>query len=141
MSSSLDHDLWLKLVSRPAEILVVEDDPLFAEVMLGIMQGYNCTPRHALNGKDAVRLLDAVNFDLIILDIIMPEMNGIEVLRHVHKHHPDVPVLVLSGHITERLIQEVSELGLVAFVAKPSRGTMEALVKLLRMLGIKKKGL
>ena len=71
-----------------AHILVVEDEEKLARfVELELLhEGYQVTK--ASNGRDALRIASETAFDLILLDIILPELNGLEVLRRLEREHP-----------------------------------------------------
>ena len=89
-----------------AKILVVEDDMDEAEVIKMILEGENYDTVCALNGKDALSKLQAAKPDLIVLDIMMPEMDGFVFCSELRKHPEgkNVPVVFLTAlaeHIRE----------------------------------------
>ena len=71
------------------------------------------------NGEDALRQLDNQEFDLILLDIRLPGMDGLDVLRRVVKQHPDIPIVMVSAHGTVESAVEAMKLGAVDFIQKP----------------------
>jgi len=82
-----------------AQALVVEDEPLMRDLLLKALgdAGFNATG--AENGREAWRRLRSPNArcDLLITDIFMPEMDGLELLREVRRERPDLPVLSITG--------------------------------------------
>lgn len=140
MTLNAPLDEWLKLVSRPAEILIVEDDENFSYMLLRVMSRYNCKPTLARDGETAIRFLkETPHYDLIILDWVLPRASGKVVLQHIYQLAPDIPVAILSGYITTEMVTQVSELGLVAMFYKPIASTMNTLDRLMRTIGIKPK--
>jgi len=101
------------------KILIVEDDP----DLLGIlgeflaMQGADVT--QALNGKEALEILNARTFDLVLSDVQMPVMDGVELIRHIKQKDKNSPIVFLTtGHSS---LDEISaqDLGAAAFIVKP----------------------
>jgi two-component system chemotaxis response regulator CheB len=80
----------------------------------------------AHNGKAAITKLATLNPDLLTLDIEMPEMNGIEVLDHIHRHAPHIGAIMLSTltHEGGAMTMKALELGAFDFIPKPQTGTM-----------------
>ena len=99
-------------------ILVVEDEEKLARfVELELLhEGYQVTK--ASNGRDALRIASENAFDLILLDIILPELNGLEVLRRLEREHP-TPVILLTAR--DSVMDKVAGLdaGAVDYVTKP----------------------
>jgi DNA-binding NtrC family response regulator len=56
----------------------------------------------AIDGKDVVRRLEGGNFDVVLIDVRMPEKNGLELLREVHSLSPDLPVIVMVSHLNNQ---------------------------------------
>ncbi|HEX7037520.1 MAG TPA: response regulator [Pseudomonadales bacterium] len=78
-------------------ILVIDDDASVREVVSEMLklEGYDVTI--AANGREAIRLLDALRFDLVITDLIMPEKEGIETIAEIRRTHARLPILAISG--------------------------------------------
>jgi len=82
---------------RDIKILLVEDDGFLQRTISDYLSTRGMTVRTASNGKDAIRQLLASPFDLILTDIIMPEMDGIELLKYVRKRMHDLPVIIITS--------------------------------------------
>lgn len=79
-------------------ILLVDDDDLVRETVAGILADHGHDVLKAAHGREALNILaKAAAVDAVILDIMMPEMEGIEALREIRKRRPTVPVLMISG--------------------------------------------
>lgn len=80
-----------------ARVLVVEDTPDFRQVMRDILQTAGHEVTEAENGKEAVRKMDAATFDLLVTDVLMPESDGIELIRTLARRGISLPILAVSG--------------------------------------------
>jgi CheY-like chemotaxis protein len=103
---------------RP-RILVVDDDlairVTFAQILLG--EGYEVVA--ARDGVEAVGLAGSHRFDAILLDLFMPEMDGMTALRHLRELAPGAAVVILSAHIEPERVAEAYRLGAAAVLGKP----------------------
>jgi CheY-like chemotaxis protein len=80
-----------------ANILVVDDDALLRETLKVVLESVGHDVQLATNGVEALRIVESYKPDLVLTDIIMPEMEGIELIRAVRKIHPSTPVIAISG--------------------------------------------
>lgn len=78
-------------------ILVVEDDQHVQMVLKDTLEAVDFKVTVASDGKEALKLVDMHDYDLIITDLIMPEVEGIELIITLKKSQPDLPVLAISG--------------------------------------------
>jgi two-component system, OmpR family, response regulator len=100
-------------------ILVVEDDPLLAESLLRALQQQGYGVGHARRGHDADRLLRDHRFDLLLLDIGLPDFDGFEILRRLRARADEMPVLVVTAReaVDERV--HGLDLGADDYLTKP----------------------
>jgi CheY-like chemotaxis protein len=80
-----------------AQILVVDDDVAVQAVIKLLLETDGHAVMVASDGLQGVKLFETGKFDLLIIDIFMPGMDGLETMRHVHQQRPDIPVIVISG--------------------------------------------
>lgn len=80
-----------------AKILIVDDHPLVLSGLANILAGRGYIIETADCGLEAVRLLNTSLFDLVLLDLLLPDISGLEVMDYMHEHHMDVCVVVISG--------------------------------------------
>lgn len=101
------------------KILVVDDEPGIRELLSDLLSflGYQCY--EAANGVEALEVLDRNEFDLIISDIRMPRMNGIELLRAVKQRSLKVPILLISGYNLNDLDRITADEMANGFLKKP----------------------
>lgn len=107
----------------PASVtaLVVDDDEAVLRVTMGylVRGGFNVLGAHG--GEDALARLRERTVDLVVTDLRMPGMNGLELIRNIRKTQPKLPVVVATGHSTEAMAIEALNLGVSAYLRKPVR--------------------
>ncbi|MEN0128669.1 MAG: response regulator transcription factor [Brevundimonas sp.] len=81
----------------PVRALVVDDEPTLAELLSTALRYEGWTVEHALTGMSAVKQVKETDPDVIVLDVMLPDLSGLEVLRRVRATHPNVPVLFLTA--------------------------------------------
>ena len=109
-----------KELSKPAgKILIVDDDIETQNIILKILSSltYECVV--ANNGRQALKHLEKDNFEIVISDIKMPVMDGMELLKHIHNHYPDIAVIMITGHAEKYSYSEILDAGACDFLAKP----------------------
>ncbi|MBT8378277.1 MAG: sigma-54 dependent transcriptional regulator [Ignavibacteria bacterium] len=101
-------------------ILVVDDEPSYLELMKGILndEGYtNVITKE--NPLDVLPLLERTDVDLILLDIFMPQMNGLDLLEKVYAEYPSIPVIVITAVEEVQIALKAIKLGAYEFITKP----------------------
>ncbi len=102
-------------------VLIVDDDERVREyVRVNLeMEGYSV--REAGSAEEGLRVLDEVSPDLVLLDVMMPEVDGWEMLRRVHERHGvgAIPVVMFSGKVGESAAEEATARGAQGFLGKP----------------------
>lgn len=105
-------------------ILVVDDIKKNIQLLGSLLSQERYAVSYATSGTKALEMINTENFDLILLDVMMPEMDGFEVCRRL-KQHPDsseIPILFLTAKSEEKDILEGFELGAVDYLTKPFKG-------------------
>jgi len=82
-----------------ARILLVEDDPRVRSATIDALQDLNYEPVACSSGAEAIKMFESQEFDLVISDVIMPEMTGPELIRHLKATHDDFAVLFVTGYV------------------------------------------
>jgi len=100
-------------------ILTVDDDPVVRQTIGRIVQRLGCRSMEAGSGREGLLALSRATPGLILLDLMMPEMNGAEFLREVRALHPDLPVAVITGYPDSVLIAEAMRYGPLLILSKP----------------------
>jgi twitching motility two-component system response regulator PilH len=116
-----------------AEILVIDDEPQMRRLIARILTGAGHEVHEAENGRDGIGLFHRVHPALVITDIVMPDMEGLEMIRELHQEAPTIPILAISGGGPPVYLRAATGLGATAALAKPF-GVAELLSVVERLL-------
>lgn len=107
--------------NQDSNILVIDDSSFLQNHITTILKIRNYNVISAYNAKESLEKLSQVDVNLIILDMILPDMHGLELLRKIKKNkkHFDIPVMVLSGHYDAELVRDSFKAGAFDFIQKP----------------------
>ena len=100
-------------------VLVIDDEKNIRETLKDVLEDDGYTVFLAGNGKRALDMLDVHAVDVVLLDLWLPEMGGMEVLEEIKKHDSDLPVVIISGHGTIDLAVKATKVGAFDFIEKP----------------------
>jgi CheY-like chemotaxis protein len=126
-TSAAQPDEPMPPARQGAVMLVVDDDELVRHATADLLSDHGYRVVQAACGAEALALLESRSFDLLVTDLVMPGMSGVDLLRHVARLRPDLPVLVVTGHSSEtgdvpahipRLAKPFSESDLVGSVTR-----------------------
>jgi len=101
------------------KVLMVDDEEDFVKTLAERMKMRDLDSDVALNGEQALQLVEDQIPDVMVLDLKMPGIDGMEVLRRVRKAYPQVQVVILTGHGSEKDEAEAQRLGAFAYLQKP----------------------
>ena len=99
---------------------MIDDESSFLIVMGKRIVSWGYELLEASNGKDGIALVEKENPDVVILDYIMPDMDGIKTLRGIRKHNIRVPVIMFTAYPDSRSIDGAEKLGVTAYIPKLS---------------------
>lgn len=110
----------------PYAILVTDDSPDFRNLLSLYLEGLNADVTHARDGEEAVELCETRRFDLIIMDIIMPLMDGVDAIRdirrmEVRKRRSKTPILAISGEDSVETGVDAMDAGATRMLVKPMK--------------------
>jgi DNA-binding response OmpR family regulator len=105
--------------NKTLKILLVDDERGFVDVISKRMSKRNIEVTKAYSGKDALQALRKTDFDAVVLDLKMEDMDGIEILKIFKKIVPDLPVIMLTGHGSEEAARDGIGLGASDYLTKP----------------------
>ncbi len=103
----------------PARILVIDDNRAMVDILAVCLDEEGHTVLSALTSDEGLKLVTLFQPELVLLDIVLPEMNGIEVLKRIRSINPSTRVVMLTGNIDPLVARTALELGAVAYLDKP----------------------
>jgi DNA-binding NtrC family response regulator len=101
-------------------VLLVDDEKEFTDVLAQRMETRGVEVDVAPTGTDALEKIEERSYDAIILDLLMPGIDGIETCRQMLEKNPDLQIILLSGHATVDKSVEAIKLGAMDFLEKPA---------------------
>jgi DNA-binding NtrC family response regulator len=115
----------------PEKVLLVDDEPDFLEAMAVRMRVRGLEVKTTTSIIDALGIAETESYDVIIMDLMMPEMKGLEALKTIKDKKPASQIILLTGYATREMEAEALKLGAVDLIEKPA--------DLDRMMGIIRK--
>ena len=106
-------------VDIPSKVLLVDDEREFVHTLSERLQTRSIEPAIAYDGEEALTMVEADQPDVMVLDLKMPGIDGLEVLRRVKQKHPETEVIILTGHGSEAEEALAAQLGAFAYLRKP----------------------
>ncbi|MBW6521081.1 MAG: response regulator [Desulfoarculaceae bacterium] len=103
------------------EIMVVDDDQDLREIVAEVLREAGFTVAEASRGEEALEHLDHQNFDLILLDLIMPGLSGLELMGRIREKSPRMPVIMITAFASVDNAVAVMQLGASDYITKPFR--------------------
>ena len=102
---------------KKKKILLAEDDPDTRVSLQDRLESFGFQVKAVSNGREAVKEIDRGSYAMAIMDVMMPEMDGIEALRMIRRMRPNVPVIIITSSI-EKATASLAE-GALAYLLKP----------------------
>ncbi len=106
-------------MNTKANILVIDDEEVVRRSFFRALDGEHCNVELAGNGKTGLSALGRKSFDVVLLDLRMPEMDGVEVLGAIKKNWPETEVVVITGYPAVDSAKQAIKLGAYDYLAKP----------------------
>jgi two-component system response regulator HydG len=126
-------------MNNKASILIVDDDGGMCETLSDIIEESGYCTAIALDGHQALEMVKEMDFDVILMDIRMPGMNGVETFKQIKSIHPGTAVVMMTAYAVEDRIKEALREGAYGVLYKPL--DIERMLGLLEGLGVKEGGL
>jgi len=118
------------------KILLVDDEKDFLEALSQRISIRGIDVSSTTSAKKAIKKIEAESYDAIILDLQMPEMDGLEVLKTIKKLKPELQIIVLTGHATVKKAIEAMKLGALDLIEKPA--DLDTIMEKIKKAQIKK---
>jgi YesN/AraC family two-component response regulator len=121
--------------------MVVEDEGVANELLSSTFKNFFSDVTSAFNGKEALEMFERIQPDIIFVDIVMPEMDGIELSRKLREMNPNQIIIVISASNDIQKISESIEIGVNSFIQKPidTKKIIELLSNVTALISKKKK--
>jgi DNA-binding response OmpR family regulator len=104
---------------KEMKVLLVDDEEEFVKTLAERIEMREVKSKIALNGEEALKTMDEDLPDVMVLDLKMPGIDGLEVLRRAKKAYPGVQIIMLTGHGSEKDEKEARRLGVFEYLQKP----------------------
>nr|MBN2278308.1 response regulator [candidate division Zixibacteria bacterium] len=105
---------------KPFRVLIVDDEPRVRDIFKEFCEITNSVEVDmAENGAEAIEKIEHTDFDLVTMDLIMPEMSGVDAVTRIKQLRPHLPVIVITGNATERLVRQAGVQGASSLLYKP----------------------
>ena len=124
---------------REFNVLVVDDEDEFRDLTVKRLEKRGVKAKGAASGKEALEILEHSHTDVVLLDVKMPGMDGIETLRHIKQMKPEIEVIMLTGHASVEFGLKGMQLGAFDYVMKPA--PLNELLDTINQAWSKKRGL
>ena len=104
---------------KKRNVLVVDDDQDVLSMLERLLQKLEYNPFVAYNGEEALRIVDTNKIDVVVSDLVMPEMDGMELLKRIKSRKSDIPFVMITGHPTIETAVEAIKKGAYDYLTKP----------------------
>lgn len=127
------------MITRPRQVLIVDDEENIRKFLAKSLQREKFEVRVAGNGAEAFHQFEKERPDLVVLDVRLPDTNGIEILRNLRRRDPDLPIIIVTAFGEIRMAVEAMREGAFDFVAKPFdfNTLLRSIEKALQILSMK----
>ena len=106
-------------MSEPLKVMLLDDEPIVGKRLKPALTKIGCEVEVFEDPRKALERIDQTDFDIVITDIRMDEVDGIEILEHVHRKSPRTRVIMITGYAMMSLAKKATEKGAFDFIAKP----------------------
>ena len=108
------------MATQSPKVLIVDDNDLMRTLLRGILRNESCqVVGEAKNGAIALDQVEKTDPDVVFLDVMMPEMDGLEVLQYIKERHPRIKVIMITGNPSVENDQDSIQGGASGFIVKP----------------------
>jgi two-component system chemotaxis response regulator CheY len=105
---------------EPPKVLIVDDNDVMRTLLRGILRNEDfIIVGETRTGVGAIEMAERLHPNLICLDVMMPEMDGIAALQEIKRKHPEIVIIMITGNASKENVQEALEYGAAGFVVKP----------------------
>lgn len=107
-------------LEAPNKVLVVDDELIVRNIVAKVLNRYlGCEVYTASSGREAISFIQSGGFELFLIDLAMPDISGIELIKIIHKLKLQIPIVVITGNGSDKDIAEAKRLGVNQIIYKP----------------------
>jgi len=106
-------------MNLPFNILVIDDEPVMRDSCFQVLSRNGCNVRLSENGQQGLNYLNEKKFDVVILDLKMPDISGFDILKTIHAQSPETAVIIITGFPTVKTAVETMKMGAYDYIPKP----------------------
>ena len=121
----------------PEKVLLIDDEPDFLEAMAVRMRVRGLDVKTTTSIMDALDMAERENYDVIVMDLMMPEMKGLEALKALKDQEPKSRIILLTGYATREMEAEALKLGAVDLIEKPA--DLDRMMTIIRKAPVRKR--
>ena len=121
----------------PEKVLLIDDEPDFLEAMAVRMRVRGLDVKTTTSIMDALDMAERENYDVIVMDLMMPEMKGLEALKALKDQEPKSRIILLTGYATREMEAEALKLGAVDLIEKPA--DLDHMMSIIRKTRVQKR--
>ncbi len=106
--------------TQPIRVMVVDDHPLVRAGLSAFLNAYDDLELvgEASSGAETLRLVNISEPDVILMDLLMPDMDGIQTIQEVHRAHPNIQIIALTSYGQEELVKQALQAGVISYLFK-----------------------
>lgn len=123
-------------LNKPSRLLIVDANAGIVRLIKDALNNYDCDFVVASCASSALDCLQSERFDLIFVDIAMPDVCDIELLKEIKQAAPETPVIVMTGSVNGELLEQTAQIGCVSFMRKPFDFNHDFIKSIFRMFKI-----
>jgi DNA-binding NtrC family response regulator len=120
----------------PVKVLIVDDEVDFLDIMAERMRARGIDVATATSAEDAIHLVGQEHYDVVIMDFMMPAMNGFKALKMLKEKKADTQIILMTGNVPGELIHQAKQNGALDVVEKPA--DLKTLIEKIKKASIKK---
>lgn len=119
MKNEINYDLC----EQKKKIIIIDDDDLILNSIKKQLKNENYFVEYINNPIEGIKKINEEDYNLVICDVKMKPIQGIEVLKLVKELFPDLPVIIITGYVDDKIIEEAKKIGCSDFLIKPLKRT------------------
>lgn len=118
------------------KVLIVDDEKDFLDIMAERVRAHGMDVSTTISAEDALQMIEAESYDVVIMDFMMPAMNGFKALKLLKQKNAAIQIILLTGNVPSEVIREAKKLGALDVIEKPA--DLKTLIKKIKQAKARK---